>query len=132
MYTLANNGIIHELLDNEIIVANLDSGIYYSLRGNGIHIWQLLLAGWSFEQIQKEWTDRYGANTDVSSFVSQLLDEELVRSNDGEKQASLPEDFTWPSEYSPPLFEKYEEMKDLLLLDPIHEVDEQGWPKRAE
>jgi hypothetical protein len=27
------------------------------------------------------------------------------------------------------LFEKYTDMESLLLADPIHEVDEQGWPK---
>jgi hypothetical protein len=26
--------------------------------------------------------------------------------------------------------EKYEDMRDLLVLDPIHEVDEGGWPTR--
>lgn len=27
-----------------------------------------------------------------------------------------------------PILQKYTDMADLLLLDPIHEVDEQGWP----
>jgi hypothetical protein len=29
-----------------------------------------------------------------------------------------------------PLLRKYTDMRDLLLLDPIHDVDEQGWPVR--
>jgi hypothetical protein len=31
-------------------------------------------------------------------------------------------------EFSRPILTKYTDMKELLLLDPIHEVDETGWP----
>ena len=27
---------------------------------------------------------------------------------------------------------RYADMKDLLMLDPIHEVDEKGWPSKKE
>jgi len=30
-----------------------------------------------------------------------------------------------------PILQKYTDMADLLLLDPIHEVGEQGWPHPA-
>ena len=34
--------------------------------------------------------------------------------------------------YSDPAFEKYDDMADLILLDPVHEIDqEKGWPKKA-
>ena len=33
-----------------------------------------------------------------------------------------------PASFSPPVFEKFMDLQDLLLLDPIHEVDEIGWP----
>lgn len=26
---------------------------------------------------------------------------------------------------------KYTDMQELLLLDPVHEVDDEGWPSRA-
>jgi hypothetical protein len=28
-----------------------------------------------------------------------------------------------------PVLEKYTDMQELLLLDPIHDVEEAGWPK---
>jgi len=28
------------------------------------------------------------------------------------------------------VFEKFDDMADQLLLDPIHEIDERGWPQR--
>ena len=30
------------------------------------------------------------------------------------------------------MFERFTDMQDLLLLDPIHDVDETGWPVRAD
>jgi hypothetical protein len=42
----------------------------------------------------------------------------------------------WLAELSPvyaqPLLETYTEMQDLLLLDPIHDVGEAGWPSLPE
>jgi hypothetical protein len=32
--------------------------------------------------------------------------------------------------YVPPVMNKHSDMQELLLLDPIHEVDEAGWPSR--
>jgi hypothetical protein len=32
-------------------------------------------------------------------------------------------------EFQPPVLESYSDMQDILLLDPIHEVDDKaGWP----
>ena len=32
--------------------------------------------------------------------------------------------------FEAPRLEKYTDMQDLVLLDPVHEVDEQGWPQQ--
>ena len=31
-------------------------------------------------------------------------------------------------DFQEPALQKYTDMEDLLLLDPIHEVDDTGWP----
>ena len=33
--------------------------------------------------------------------------------------------------YVPPVLEKFTDMQDLILLDPVHEVSERGWPHAA-
>ena len=33
--------------------------------------------------------------------------------------------------FEPPRLERYTDMKDYFLLDPIHEVDTAGWPRPA-
>jgi hypothetical protein len=34
--------------------------------------------------------------------------------------------------FVPPSLAKFQDMQDLLLLDPIHETDEPGWPARKQ
>jgi hypothetical protein len=36
-----------------------------------------------------------------------------------------------PGAFQPPTLESYNDMQDLLLLDPIHDVDDMGWPQKA-
>ncbi len=132
MYTVAKSSIIHELLDNEVIIADLDSGIYFSLRETGVQIWQLILKGFNEQRILDAFTEST-ASVDASaiqSFIHTLEKEHLIQKHD-DTTTNTQIEVELPSLFSPPLFEKYEEMKDLLMLDPIHEVDEQGWPSKA-
>jgi hypothetical protein len=135
-YKLFSSAVIHELLDAEVIVANLDNGAYYSLQGSAALAWQLLVSGRSPEAIAADAAQKYGLtpqnfSEQVDFFASQLCQEKLLTVD--EDSAGRPvqsENFAWPETWNTPLLEKYEEMKDLLMLDPIHEVDEQGWPHR--
>ena len=127
-YTTSHTGIIHELLNDEVIIANLNDGIYYSIRGSGILIWQLLLAGHTLPSIESLFSEKYGAIPTLAPFLDRLLKENLLISAPS-SSPSLPS-LTWPTAFSPPELERYDEMKNLLKLDPIHEVDEQGWPQQ--
>lgn len=125
-YTTAGTGIIHEVLNDEVIIANLNEGIYYSIRESGIIIWQLLLAGHTLSSIEALFTEKYGVIPSLASFVHRLLEENLLVYT--EHPASSIPSLCWPVTFRPPTLERYDEMKNLLMLDPIHEVDEQGWP----
>jgi hypothetical protein len=66
----------------------------------------------------------------VSAFIDQLVAEALV---DAEPAPEAGDDMTAasaaaPQEFVEPLLQKYTDMEEMLLLDPIHEVDEHGWP----
>lgn len=135
-YSIDTTAVIHELLDGEVIVAHLGTGVYYSLREVAVPFWQLLVAGVSTDQVVADVAQHYGvAPAGVAADLQELLaqlqaDELLVEKADKGELATL--EVFWPTTYQAPLFERYEEMKDLLLLDPIHEVDEQGWPKQKD
>ena len=100
--------VIHQTLDGEVIIVNLDTGTYYRLEGAAAEVWTAL---------------EEGAPVEPGPFLRRLADERLIRLVEGE----LPE----AAGEAAPGFEKYTDMHELLLLDPIHEVDERGWPNRA-
>lgn len=128
--------IAHETVENEAVVVNLESGIYYSLRNVAATIWQLIEAGASVERIRELLCSAYPSelmNIERSTevFVTLLVDEGLIalQARKFNSEASV----GWPSEgYRVPVVEKFDDMAQLLLLDPIHDVDETGWPEKAE
>jgi hypothetical protein len=131
-YRTTGTAIIHELLDEEVIIANLDSGVYYSIRETAVPIWQLLLAGHSLSSIAALCRAKYNRDLflPLDAFVNRLVEENLLEPA-ARTAAEIP-NLVWPKEFKELHLEKYEEMKDLLMLDPIHEVDEQGWPSRSQ
>ncbi len=111
---------------------NLSSGHYFSSQGSGGELWALIEAGVTERQMVDFLLLRYGlddvsARTGVTSFLEQLREYELVQATaDLPTPAGPVEAAATP--YAAPLLNVYSDMQDLLLLDPIHDVSEAGWP----
>ena len=133
--------VTHETLDGEVVIINLDTGIYYSTNGTGAAIWHLLDTGMSIEQIVTSMTNSYAGDpqeieTEVKTLVDKFQQESLVIAAEGlrpaashEAVAALKEAGELP-QFTSPILQRYSDMEDLLLLDPIHDVDEAGWPNK--
>lgn len=131
--------VTHETIDGEAVIINLDSGNYYSLVDVGSFIWELVEKGASASELHELVLQTYQGNaTDVDRGVQELLaqlqQENLIVPVDGAGAFDLTE--VLPSNngherpsFNPPLLHKYSDMQELLLLDPIHDVDDAGWPK---
>ena len=132
--------VIHEIFDEEVILINLESGSYYSLSASGTLVWRLAIEHRNIDEMVDAVTAVY--NSDgvaiapvISDFVSQLMDEQLLV-NCLDAAGTEPMPVTDVSAvvasvklaFEPPVLRKYTDMQQLLLLDPIHEVDETGWP----
>src|SRR6185369_6216727 len=102
-YAVANTAIIHELLDEEVIIANLESGAYYSLRGSSVPIWQLLVTGHALEAIASRFTERFQKDVtdEVSAFI-QLLEQEGLLIGVEQKEELAETNLVWPKEFHPP------------------------------
>lgn len=129
---------MHETLDGETIVIDLSTGTYYSLRGSAPAIWQALVTGASREAILGALEHHYDAAREelaeaVNAFLSQLEAENLITGRRGgvPATASAVGKARTRSPFEPPVLEKYEDMQDIILLDPVHMVDDQGWPHAA-
>jgi len=128
--------VVYEIFDEEIIVVNLDAGNYYSISGTGRTIWIDLVGGCGINEIASRIQGRHTGEFDaiaaaVAAFADRLVNEELlVRAGDvvaWPRTASI-EQAGDRTPFKPPSIEKYEDMQDLLGLDPIHDVDSAGWP----
>lgn len=124
--------VISEALDGELVLVHFESGCYYSIRGVGADICQLLTAGWSLGHVSERIVQHFSRNdsgvaADIESFVKGLVAEQLLVATPAPQSAPKPVTLV-ANEYSSPSFEKFDDMADQLLLDPIHEIDETGWP----
>ena len=130
--------VVHQTVDGEVIVVNLDNGTYYSIAGSGAEIWGALDAGARVPEIVELVLTRYDADpahaeSAVAGFVDQLVAEELVSPLAGNGTAPVrPPVAKATTPFEDPVLNRYTDMQELLMLDPIHEVDEQGWPHSLE
>jgi hypothetical protein len=124
--------VVHETIDGETILIQLETGTYYSLAGCGPEMWTLLAAGFCEEEVIAEMQRRYpGDPHEVGAastrLVADLVREQLLVAAAGPGPATLPAG-TPGETFEAPVLKKYTDMEYFLLLDPIHEVDEAGWP----
>ena len=130
--------VTHETIDGEAVIINLDSGNYYSLVDAGSLIWALVDRGASASEVQNLLQQNYHGNAGdidrgVQELLAQLQQENLIVPVDAaaaDLAGVLPSSngHEKPS-FSAPSLNKFSDMQELLLLDPIHDVDETGWPK---
>jgi len=135
-YRLNEPNVIQEVIDGEAIIADLGRGLYFSLDGFGSRIWNALVNGCSVGDISQVCSTRISveAEQDVQRLLDHLLEEQLiVPAGAGAATVDAASFFEGYAEgYAPPQLAKYTDMEQLLMLDPIHEVDETGWPNQPE
>ncbi len=125
------------LVDGEAIVIDFETGSYFSARDVGAYILELLLAGASVGQIENHVRQSTGAEPAVTEewvqgFLTSLERERLIVV---ERATQAPPFDAAPKASVPanaPVLEKFTDVASLLLLDPIHDADTTGWPRRAE
>ncbi|MCE9547735.1 MAG: PqqD family protein [Planctomycetia bacterium] len=126
--------VISEVMDGELVLVQFESGCYYSVRGVGADVCQLLTAGHDVGHIAHSIATRHQASAtqvhdEVRKFIADLVAEKLLVPQT--TAGGIPAVVTLGSTvYTAPAFEKFDDMADQLLLDPIHEIGETGWPLR--
>ncbi|KQC06109.1 MAG: hypothetical protein APR62_08410 [Smithella sp. SDB] len=128
--------VIHENIDGETMLVRLDTGNYYSMNQTGGQIWSLIEKGVSEVQIISEFTALYGSDKNITEqiriFIKQLIAEDLIFQNGNSPEATdafKPDSLQKLTDsFESPLISKYSDMQELLILDPIHDVSDAGWP----
>jgi hypothetical protein len=136
-FTVKADRIIHESLGGEVVVIDLGSGTYYSMRGTAGAIWEAVVAGSTVGETAGRVASAYDTGgsdvrPSVLGFLELLEHHGLVaRSEAGDRPAptaSAAGGAGLPP-YEEPELGVFSDMQDLILLDPVHDVDpDEGWP----
>ena len=131
-YQINTPKVVHETIEGEVVIINLDSGAYYSLDQAGAALWGELEQGAGTADLAAYLAAHYTvgsaeAEAAVSALVAALTAEDLVRPAGPAAPRPAPGNGQ-RAPFVAPALNKHTDMQDLLLLDPIHEVDETGWP----
>lgn len=126
-YRINSPSVIHETIDDEVVIINLDKGHYYSLDGCGARIWKGVVGGAPVAAIVASFEGDGAAILDgVRALIAELEAEGLIVPGESDGGGTALDGPALPFEAV--TLQRYSDMEELLLLDPIHEVDEQGWP----
>lgn len=136
--------MVYETIEGETVIVDLKRGSYYSLVGAGSLVWQELAAGRTVDEILARLYREYDATPQemesaVQEFFQTLARENLLAVTETDNTTppvtAAPTNHHTPDptkpKFQPPRLQKFDDMQELLLLDPIHEVDETGWPHTA-
>ena len=126
---------LSEKIDNDTVVINLSNGCYYNFNATASFIWDLVGCGLNRIGIIEQYALLYNINTekasmDVSTILNTLVTDGLVVTSS--EKPITPESLPEPPPYLIPFIEKFDDMQEMLLLDPIHEVTEKGWPYKSD
>lgn len=125
--------VIADVIDGEVVIMNLKSGCYFSSDGVGTDCWEALASGLSVDQLVGQLAERYpddraAIGPAVEGFVQDLVSHELIAPSDAPSSNAVLPSSSNGTRFQPPVLNVYSDMQDLLLLDPIHDVDASGWP----
>jgi hypothetical protein len=134
--------VVYEVMGEEVVILDLKRGCYYSVNDTGAKLLLNLVEGASLEELLLcsnevfELKSEKAAQAEIQQFVEQLVCEGIMIAFQREETASANNRQKIPSpqkvKFSKPAIEKYTDLEDLLLLDPIHDVNQQeGWPQAS-
>lgn len=138
-YQVNRPDVVMESFGGETVLVQMKSGNYYSLRGSAPLIWDLIDQGSSVEDAGDFLLASHAGNNEeevrssVRTLVDELVAERLIlpvasAPSTASSKPAVPMEPSAPFEL--PVLERYTDMQELLFLDPIHDVDESGWPHR--
>jgi len=139
-YTIDKSRFVFEQFDKEMVLINLEDGLYYNVSDTGTEVLHLLEQGLSVAEVLDVLSARY-VNKDelpalVEGFVAELEKQGILlplpQGAPASSVTAAKETSRNGAEarFAPPVLTRYDDMQEILLIDPIHQVSEKGWPNR--
>ena len=130
--------LISQQFDSEVVLANYQNGVYYNLDGSAAQIWLGLKLNRTVEEIGSALAAATGGDVtsitqQVQTFVDSMLAEGLIANGaaDARSETSInPWTPVLSGGFVAPEFQRFDNLRELLLMDPVHDAGEEGWPLR--
>ncbi len=136
---ITENDVVYEEYEDEMIFLHLKNGYYYTLTNEGADCVIALLRSASVDEAftwlkEKYETDETSLHSYCKDLVTELIQEELVHERkDKQTDDGILDGFSGvPKKLQSYHLDKYEDIQDILKFDPVHEVNEDGWPSVIE
>jgi hypothetical protein len=132
-YEIAGDHVLAKLFEEELTLVNLDTGEYFAAGGIAVDLWDALSTPMTAEDLVTLIAGRYDASAqvverEIDKLLAALLSRGLLKETSPAPGYRIPPPPAarkpWPDSW----LEVYGDLKELLLLDPVHEVNEGAWP----
>ncbi|HUG28120.1 MAG TPA: PqqD family protein [Gemmatimonadales bacterium] len=129
--------VVSQVIEGEAILIHFESGCYYGANATGSTVLDLVAQGLGGESIAQRLSEQFpGAAAEIPDLVDTFLAEAqaeglVVPVGAGQGDEGLAADQGRPvaeGAFVAPRLERFDDLQDLLMLDPIHDVDAVGWP----
>jgi hypothetical protein len=132
---LAGDHIVARRFEDEITLINLDTGDYFAAGGFAVDLFESLSGPVGVDGLMAMAHDRFAGDTalmdaDIQRICAQfvaaglIVDDATVAGRSVTAVTMAEDKPAWPGAW----LEAYGDMKEMLLLDPIHDVGDGEWP----
>ncbi len=133
-FELNSPNVIGEVIDGEVMIIDLVGGTYFSLAGTSAAAWPMLSTGVPVAAIvdavsQSCSTDKATIAEELAVFVEALRGESILRPVDPQSVPAAAFPPLPAATYTGFTVARYDDMRALLVVDPVHEVGDFGWPQ---
>jgi hypothetical protein len=123
-----------ERLDGEYVVISFSTGKYFSINQTGSDLISMVAQNLPTEDWESLLKEHYKEDnfSGIEEFLSKCEEEGILVAkapNNIEVKRELPSDCA-RDKWSIPILNIFDDLSDLLLVDPIHESSTDGWPKQ--
>lgn len=136
-YRLNEPLVASQEIEGETILIHFDSGHYFCANPAGSMIIAQLCGGAGMQSVGASLQARFAveaaeAMASTQRFIGELLAAGLmVPSDESPIDTPSPAVNSNRLAFEAPTLQKFDDLQDLLMLDPIHDVDQAGWPMPA-
>lgn len=133
MYRLNEEKMFYDIADGQAVVINFVTGMYYGTTMLGSVVLDRLVRGNAPEKISAAVKALPGCpdnfDAELDRFMTKLQEAEILIPGDTVPGGDEPIEDNAAAEGFELTLDEFAEVQDLILADPIHDVDvEQGWP----